>query len=151
MCFCNRAFRSSWILCSASYTRGILLKLSADLIDPFGSVQVAFSATRGLVPRFGGIYMGCGLEFRGRYEKGTNWQLGTRSVHGDHGTERKPSPVSGAPGGRSTVLVPASPPVQLAHRTLAFAISSKATDLTKGSLRELVDTSAMPSSRNSHT
>lgn len=93
-------------------------------------------------------------------------QLGTRSVHGDHGTERKPSPVSVAPGGRSTVLVPTSPPVQLAPRScfprtttvsmshqpaLAFAISSEATDLTTGSLRELVDTSAMPSSRNSHT
>ena len=41
---------------------------------------------------------------RGRDEK---WnQLDTRSTHGDHGTELKPSPVSGAPGGRSTVLVP---------------------------------------------
>jgi hypothetical protein len=67
-------------------------------------LQIASSAIRGVDPclDLGNPWGWNGI--RGRDEK---WnQLGTRSTHGDHGTERKPSPVSGAPGGRSTVLVP---------------------------------------------
>ena len=67
-------------------------------------LQIASSTIRGVDPCLGlGNPWGWN-GIRGRDEK---WnQLDTRSTHGDHGTELKPSPVSGAPG----VLVPVPVP-----------------------------------------
>lgn len=102
--FLQPAFWSSRILCSASYSSYCLTVGRSDRL--ILELQIASSAIRGVDPCLdlgnpqGWMWNG----IRGRDEK---WnQLGTRSTHGDHGTERKPSPVSGAPGRRSTVLVP---------------------------------------------